>query len=289
MPLVNQVDFGVRGTWYGPDSDPARYQRYRDLRNGATFDRFRYGKDTDAYKVNLQADHVGYKDQRFFGSYTNYGTVKASFEWNQIPLFYSQDTQTLYNQSTPGLLTMNDSIQQGIQNKTLTLNNALTGALPFNLDTQRDVASFNLLYSATPNVDWNVTVRNTHKQGGYPWGGSFGISGAVATELPVPVDHRTTDVGTSLEYANNRAYVRFGYDGSFFHNNVQTLTWDNPNRITDSPTLGPVQGRMALWPNTDMNTLSATAGIKLPARTPRDRLHLGRHDVEQRAAVAVHD
>jgi MtrB/PioB family decaheme-associated outer membrane protein len=267
FPLANQLDFGIRGTAYGSDSDPARYQRYRDLRDGGTVDRFRLVKDTDAYKVNLQADHVGYRDQRFFGSYTNYRNVKASFEWNQIPLFYSEDTRTLYNTSTPGSLTLNDGIQTGIQNKTLTLNNALTGASAFDLRTRRDVASFNLLYSATPNVDWNVSVQNTQKQGGYPWGGSFGISGAVATELPVPVDHRTTDIGTSLEYANNRAYARFGYDGSFFHNNVQTLTWDNPSRITDSPTLGPAQGRMALWPNTDMNTVSATAGIKLPART----------------------
>src|SRR5690349_17413252 len=74
IPMVNQVDFGVRGTSYGSDSDPARYQRYRDLRDGGTVDRFRLVKDTDAYKFSLQADHVGYRDQRFFGSYTNYGT-----------------------------------------------------------------------------------------------------------------------------------------------------------------------------------------------------------------------
>jgi len=37
--------------------------------------------------------------------------------------------------------------------------------------------------------------------GGYPWGGSFGIGGAIATELAVPVDHRTTDLGTSVEFA----------------------------------------------------------------------------------------
>src|SRR4051812_44022259 len=58
FPLTNQLDFGIRGTSYGSDSDPARYQRYRDLRDGGTVDRFRLVKDTEAYKVNLQADHV---------------------------------------------------------------------------------------------------------------------------------------------------------------------------------------------------------------------------------------
>ena len=83
----------------------------------------------------------------------------------------------------------------------------------------------------------------------------------------MPVDHRTTDLGTSLEYANDRGFARLGYDGSFFHNNVTTLTWDNPSRITDSATLGPAQGRMALWPNTDMNTVSAAGGLNLPGRS----------------------
>ena len=77
FPLVNQLDFGVRGTSFGVDSDPARFQRYRDVRDGGTVDRFRLFKDTDAYRYNLQADHVGYRDQRFSGTYTNYGKVKA--------------------------------------------------------------------------------------------------------------------------------------------------------------------------------------------------------------------
>jgi MtrB/PioB family decaheme-associated outer membrane protein len=263
LPLVNQIDFGVRGTVFGADSDKARFQRYRDVRDGGTLDRLRVFRDTNAYRFNLQADHVGYRDQRFFGSFNNYGKVKASFEWNQIPLFYSETTRTLYDTSNAGTLSLNDTIQSGIENKTLTLGNALSGASTFDLRTRRDVANFNLVYSATPNVDVNVNVRNIQKAGGYPWGGSFGIGGAIATELAVPVDHRTTDLGTSVEFSNQRAYARLAYDGSFFHNNVTTLVWDNPSRLTDSPTAGPAQGRMALWPNTDMNTVSASGGLSL--------------------------
>jgi MtrB/PioB family decaheme-associated outer membrane protein len=267
IPLVNQVDFGLRGTSFGSGSDQARFQRYRDVRDGGTLDRFRVSKDTSSYRYAVQADNVGYRDQRYSASYANYGKLKADAEWNQIPLFYSQDTRTLYDRSAPGVLTLNDGVQSGIQNKTLTLSNALNGASLFDLRTRRDVASFALTYSATPNVDFNVKFNNTQKSGAYPWGGSFGISGAIATELPVPVDHRTTDFGASLEYANDHGFARFGYDGSFFHNNVTTLTWDNPSRITDSATLGPAQGRMALWPNTEMNTVSAAGGLNLPGRS----------------------
>ena len=162
---------------------------------------------------------------------------------------------------------MSDAVQAGIQNKVITLNSAMNAASVFEMRTERDVANFALSYSATPSVDLGVTFRNTQKTGTQPWGGSFGISGAIATELPVPIDHRTTEVGTSVEYANERGFARLGYDGSFFHNNLSTLTWDNPSRVTDSPTLGPVQGRMSLWPNSDMNTVSASGGLKLPGHS----------------------
>ena len=100
IPLVNQIDFGVRGTAFGAGSDQARFERYEDLRDGATIDVFRMFKDTEQSRYSLQADHVGYRDQRFSASYNNFGKVKASFEWNQIPLFYSQTTSTLYTVNT---------------------------------------------------------------------------------------------------------------------------------------------------------------------------------------------
>jgi MtrB/PioB family decaheme-associated outer membrane protein len=267
IPLVNEVEIGIRGTAFGSNSDQARYQRYRDVRDGATFDRLRVYKDTDSHRYSLQADHVGYRDQRFSASYMNYGKLKASFQWNQIPLFYSNETRTLYDTSAPGNLTLNDGVQTGIQNKTLTLSTALNGANLFDLRTRRDVADFALTYSATPNIDVNVRFRNTQKTGAQPWGGSFGISNAIATEMPVPIDHRTTEFGSFLEYANDHGYARFGYDGSFFRNSITTLTWDNPSRIADSATAGPLQGRMSLWPNTEMNTVHAAGGLNLPGHS----------------------
>src|SRR6516165_4636222 len=59
LPLVNEMDFGFRGTAFGAGSDQARYQRYQDLREGGTLDKLRFFKGTNEYQVNLQADHVG--------------------------------------------------------------------------------------------------------------------------------------------------------------------------------------------------------------------------------------
>jgi MtrB/PioB family decaheme-associated outer membrane protein len=262
---ANFIDVGVRGTSFGSGSDQARFERYRDLRNGPTLDAFRYTNETDGRQFTAQGGHVGYRDQQYSASYNRYGKVKASFEWNQTPLFYSQDTATLFTSAAPGVLRLDDAIQTGLQNRTTTLAGVVGQAQPFDLRTRRDVFDVKLTYSPIASVDWNLAIRNTTKNGSQPWAGTFGFSDAV--ELAVPVDTRTTEVGTAFEWSGPRGLARVGYDGSFFRNHISTLTWDNPLRVTDSPTAGPLQGRMALWPNSNMNTASASGLVNLPARS----------------------
>jgi len=262
---VNYVDVGVRGTSFSDGSDEARYQRYRDLRNGLTLDAFRMTNDSSTRRFTLAVDHAGYRDQRYFASVDRFGKLKASFEWNQIPLFFSQDTQSLHVSASPGLLLIDDAIQSGIQSQQTTLAGVEGFAVPFEMRLKRNIANFRLSYAATDHVDISLNVRNTTKEGSQPWAGTFGFSNAV--ELAAPVDTRTTDVGAALEWADPRGSVRVGYDGSFFSNNIDTLVWDNPLRITDSPTAGPVQGRMPLWPDSTMNTGSVMGTLNLPKRS----------------------
>ncbi|PYR40633.1 MAG: hypothetical protein DMF93_10515 [Acidobacteria bacterium] len=272
FPLTNQVDFGVRGTIFAEGSDQSRFQRYQDLRDGGTIDRIRWGRTTDRYLLKLEGDHLGYRDQRLAGAYNNYGKVKAAFEWNQIPIYYSDTTQSLYTETAPGVLSINNTIRTALQNKTTTLVSAVGQASPFELRSRRDIANVSLIYSATPSVDFKILVKNTDREGAQPWAGSFGIGGTPATvELAVPIDHRTTELGTALEFGNSRGFAKIAYDGSFFRNNITTLTWDNPVRVSDAAAAAgasaPNVGRESLWPNSNMNTASVSGGLNLPGRS----------------------
>jgi MtrB/PioB family decaheme-associated outer membrane protein len=267
VTLANQIDFGVRGTSFGANSDQARFQRYRDLTNGGTLDLLRFSKDTASYGVNFQADHVGYRDQRFAASYNDYGKLKVAFEWNQVPLFYSNTTASLYTSSTPGVLLLPDAVQSGLQNKTTTLPSVVTGASVFDTQSKRNNGSFNLLYNASQNVDFGLTFKNSQRSGTQPYAMSFGISGAIASEFALPLDQRTSELGASMQWSNEHGLAKLGYDGSFFRNNIPTLSVDNPGRITDSATLGPLFGRMAMSPNSNLNTVSALGSLNLPAHS----------------------
>ena len=82
----------------------------------------------------------------------------------------------------------------------------------------------------------------------------------------IPIDQRTNDVKIGASWANPKAMFHLGWDGSWFNNDIESLVWDNPIRITDfnnglAPPLGPydpsgysngngsAQGRMALAPS----------------------------------------
>src|SRR5262245_2647958 len=60
---LGQVDFGFRGTVYSDGSDEARYQRYRDLRNGLFAESFLWGASDERRFWDVRATHVGYRDQ----------------------------------------------------------------------------------------------------------------------------------------------------------------------------------------------------------------------------------
>lgn len=211
---VGQLDFGFRGTAFGDTSDEARYQRFRDLRTGPFVDGFRFGRENEHWSFDARADHVGYRDQRYVANFNHFGKVKASVEWNQIPLFFSQDTSTLFSSPSPGVLLLPDAIQRGTQNGTTTLRAVAGQATPFDLRLKRSIADVRVIYRATTNLDLSVSFKNTQKTGGQPWAGTFGFSDAV--ELEAPIDTRTTEFGAVAEWTHERGEVRVGYDSSFF-------------------------------------------------------------------------
>ena len=259
---AGEIDFGGRVT--SVSGDPARYQRFRDLREGPTLDRVRFERRTDAWQFQAAVDHAGYRDQRYASSFTRYGKVKASVEWNQVPLFYSADTRTPFRTDAPGVFRLDSAVRSDVQNRVSTTAAFVPLALPFDLRSRRDIAAMRVTYSVTPHLDLKMAFTSTGRSGAQPYGASFGQANAI--ELAAPVDHRTNDVNTTAEWSNGRALARLAYDGSWFSNAVETLVFDNPQRLTDEVAT-PAAGRMALWPDSTAHTVSATGSVALPARS----------------------
>jgi MtrB/PioB family decaheme-associated outer membrane protein len=269
-PAAGEVDFGVRVS--GGLDDVGRFQTYRDPTSGPTLNRFDYTRDRETWLFQARFENVGYRDQRYQATFDKFGKVKASFDWNQIPTWYSGVSQSPFREELPGVFRLDDATRQAIQNKTATIAAFGPQLQAFDTRARRDIADARFTYSATQNLDLRVNYLTQHRGGHQPWGAAFGLSNA--NEVPLTLDHRIHQLNTELEWSNPRAMARVGYDGSWFNNGVEALVWDNPLRFTDQ-THGSAYvagdasavGRMALFPDSSAHTVSAAGSLALPART----------------------
>ncbi|MCC7007440.1 MAG: MtrB/PioB family outer membrane beta-barrel protein [Acidobacteria bacterium] len=259
------VDFGVRTTSLsGPDRG-ARYERYRDLGDGLFLDRGRYSTQQRGWLVDLGTDHLGRSDQRFTGRIVRPGQVKIWAGWDQIPMLMSRTTRTLFTASSPaGVLEIPNEIQSAVQAQPASLAGFVQNARQFDLKSQRHIFTGGGQYIATSGITITGNVRQINRDGAVPFGGSFGHSQVV--ETLAPVKHQTTDFDSNAEYQRGSLLVRGGYTGSWFRNDVTSLTFDNPFRVTDISTAGS-RGRAALAPSNSFVGVNGMVSYKLPRRS----------------------
>jgi MtrB/PioB family decaheme-associated outer membrane protein len=267
--LYGNVDFG--GHFSDIKGDAARFQRYRDLRDGPLVDNFLFNRRGETWTLNAAATKMGYRDQQFSGEYRLVGKLRAQFDWNQIPMYLSSNAATPYTQTSPGVFRLPDALQASSQVNATTLRDYAPIATSLDLRNKRDAGAFDFIYSATQAVDVKFNVESSVRNGALNYGAPFGFSNLI--ELPVPLDQRTTDAKALLEWANPKGYLSVGWDGSWFANDIETLVWDNPLRITDqnhssaySDGRGGAQGQMALWPDNTVQYIHGTASYVTPAR-----------------------
>jgi MtrB/PioB family decaheme-associated outer membrane protein len=258
--------FLIAGRISSIDGDPARWQRYEDLRDGLLVTEGRHASEAEdgSWLFRAGADNVGWRDQRYFADYDQPGRFVISGLWDSIPQFYSVDTRTPYTTAPDGALVLDDAVQQAIQNGQGNLNSWVPVATQFDLRERRDIGHVGVSATPTPRVDVTAAFTTTRHVGELPWGASYGFSNDV--EVALPYDSRTNDFTVGAEWSNTRNMFHVAYTGSWFDNLDDTLMWDSPLRLTDS-TSAPGRGRMALWPSNSAQTVSAAGYAKFARRT----------------------
>ena len=251
--------FQVSGRLSSVSGDPARWQRYEDLRDGLLFTNGRVLRETSEWLATAGADNVGWRDSRFFGTYERLGRFKINGLWDEIPQFYSVDTRTAFKTQSGGVLTLDDAAQEAKN------FNAYVPISPqFDLRERRDIGTLRATATPTTHLDVTGGFTTTKHSGELPWGASFGFSND--NEVALPYNSRTNDVDFGAQWTNGQAMIRGAFTGSWFNNLDDTLTWDNPLVLTDSSS-APGHGRTALWPSNSMQMLSTAGYAKFARRT----------------------
>jgi len=265
-PNGGSIDFGVRGT--SVRGEPARYERYRDLGDGLFLGALRLNREANGWFLNLGADNVGRRDQRFEGEFVRPGKFKGYAMWDQIPMLLSRTTKTLFTEDLDdpqGVLTISDALQSQVQATPASILQIFnSNAREFATKSRRHRGIGGFQYMATPQLTIRSDVQYTDRQGTLPYSGSFGHGSLV--EIPAPIQHRLTDFDADAEYSRGPVMLRAGYTGSFFHNEATTVTYDNPFRLTDIAGT-PSRGRNSLPPSNSFYSVNGMASVKMPGRS----------------------
>lgn len=258
---------------FTPDVLTSKFNEYGDRRNGFVVPRARLLFDdflgTKNY-VSLQSQSTLYRNQSYLATFGRYGRFKMQFRYDEIPHIYTNTARSLYVQTSPGVFTILPATKQVLRDRSSTVCAAppctaaqINVSLPGFLNTQvvpgenfylpeirRKAATGSASWDITP--DWNVSFLYSRENevGSRPIGLLFNsgpsasasgqpssVSGlqspGTGAEVPEAIDYITTTVKAMTEYGKKDWGVQFGYTGSFFHNNINALWFDNPFATAD--------------------------------------------------------
>jgi len=246
----------------------SKFTEYRDVPRGFFMQSLTLDLTKGSRYFYLSAMNVQQADERITAGVGDYGKFTLDLGYDSIPHRFSFDGATSYVEKTPGVFTLNDVIRSAAEALVPTgtstniaaaralVSSFLTSAAPIDLGLQRKKATLDFAYTPSVPFSFNVAGSYETRGGNRPYGTPLGFSNAI--ELPEPIHYKTTNMDTSLEYHKGWGTVKAGFTASMFDNDVQSLTWDNPYRITDSTYAsaysagnGTAHGQMALWPSND--------------------------------------
>lgn len=125
-----------------------------------------------------------------------------------------------------------------------------------NLGTKRIRGDAAFLYSPSQHWDIGSSYSREHKEGRKALGAVTSQVNENAIILPYLVDWDTDQANVTVNYKLKKLYLSLGYYGSFFHNNVNSMTWQDVANSSKSATL-------AEEPSNQMNQFLVTAAYKL--------------------------
>lgn len=230
------------------DTNSAKWEEYRDMSNGFVIPYLRLiGEGSGDRELDFNAVNVRREDARYNLFYGVPGRYELTLDYNKIPHHFGNDGHMLYTQTGPGRLEIADPIQAALQgaiaaqlatnpggityaflNRLLSPYLATAQAINLGLERNRFLAQLDL--GRMGPFAWGLEYDHEKRTGNRAYGASFGFSNA--TEVPEPIDYDTTGAQIAGEWNTTNGGLGFGYRYSKFENNISTLIWDNPFRVT---------------------------------------------------------
>ncbi|MBD0371403.1 MAG: MtrB/PioB family outer membrane beta-barrel protein, partial [Pyrinomonadaceae bacterium] len=293
---------------------PAKFQEVRDVPKGFFIQKLRldFNSADSPYFLRVRGFELRERDQRYILDAGRVGIFRTQFIWDEIPHSFGRG-QSFLQRTAPGLYQVDFNLRARLQALTTPEARIPPNSVVSNLIRQelqnapitevrlrRDQALFRQSFRPSENVELYFQfswLRNrgtrpmsagTFVRRAVPGFGLTDIGGAwegIGQEFLEPIDTRTTDLKVGAQFSGKRWNAGVDYNLSLFRNNIGSVIFENPFRITDeqgclpnplnpaAPTCGASNRfRMVRWqtdlpPNNDSHTITFWAKLDLTRRT----------------------
>lgn len=202
----------------------------------------------DGTEVSWHAEDLGL-DSRVLGiSAGRPGSYEVALAYRELPYRLFDSTATIFASPNSGTLNLPTSwLGAGTTSEFTALSSSLQAQ---NIEKDRQILEFGgNYYLPSSNVRLYADYRRQQRDGVSIMAGSRFTQSAY---LPRPVDDYTDQIDAGVRFLAGSVNLTLAYYGSFFRNDIDSLSWDNP--FSTAPV--PEQGRLALEPDNDFQQFS---------------------------------
>ncbi|MCX7170526.1 MAG: MtrB/PioB family decaheme-associated outer membrane protein [Proteobacteria bacterium] len=246
----------------------ALFRRYGDVDNGPYLNSFGMEaiKPDEARFVEIVGGGVGRNDQFYDVRFGRYNDYRVDVSYSEIPHVYSTTARPVWQGVGTGNLTL--PAWPGVAPGGASANNntnatALKGLINASGETElglvRKKGGVRFDMNLTDTWTFFSSYSLEHRKGTRPFGGDEGNG-----ETVEPIDYKTHNLLAGLQFANNARQFNLSLSASFFRNDIDTLTWQNPFRHPVG-TLQVQGGRMDLYPDNDAYNAKMEYAQALPS------------------------
>jgi MtrB/PioB family decaheme-associated outer membrane protein len=277
-PVVVSGEAQVGGHIYWDDNNSAKFEEYRDIPEDP-FGSLRFLiEDTDQrYYFQGWLDDIAEDDQQYRFESGRYGRWGISGLFSEIPHTFSNQAVSPYKQIGNNRLELRPGFDRTLAPGDPAYNAQLTpssSTLPTptraqDLEFRTIEGSGEIFFKPTSAWDLSAGYRVIDRDGTRPKAFGLGSFGGNYINVAAPVEERTHEARADVQYVQETWNIGLNYTGSFFDNDIDGFSADNPlTDPADETTGASAVGRSALAPDNSAHLVSISGAGILPTSFP---------------------
>jgi len=256
-----EIELGVGNV----SDDSFKFGEYNGLNEQGAFAvanaKLRY-RNPDAHYLDLSVRELGLDSRSVSIEGGRQGSYSLFLNYDEITRYVSDSVQTPYLGNGTGNLTLPAGWVPANSTAGMTQLNASLQNV--DVDTKRKRLGAGASFIPASDWKYDIKVRHETREGNRRAAGAFFFT---AAELIEPIDYVTNEVDVSASYIGKKWQATLAYYGSFFSNDITSLTWENAFDPPAGATLAADTGQRALPPDNKFHQVLLSAGYQYSQRT----------------------